>query len=213
TEECTATVANSILLGADARQSLSVLSRSGSLDLFGNTIVGGRGAAVDAGVIVQGGAAARIVNNVIARREGKSGTALVLSPGVLDASGALVLTNSFSGWDRLARLEEWDAGANAPTRVAEGVDALNGIDISAVGGRVSGNIAEDPGKSFGKDGAYRLVRDSACVDAGTDLLTLQATTVVQLDVDFDGSPRPAKARLVSPGPPRGWDIGAREYSD
>jgi hypothetical protein len=87
-------------------------------------------------------------------------------------------------------------------------------------GTIKGNIVEDPSAAFQRSAGenYRLVRSSACVNAATDLGALPPSFLpahkgLDVSADLDGKPRPASRPLVTPGPPRGWDIGAYEYSE
>jgi hypothetical protein len=96
------------------------------------------------------------------------------------------------------------------------VEALNGLDGDPFGGTVQGNITENPGVTFkvAKVEEYRLSRGSACLDAGTDLSgPLGPAGSGEMVSDFDGKQRPGAQPLADPGPPRGWDIGAYEFSE
>ena len=96
-----------------------------------------------------------------------------VSPLVVDGDVTIVvavmLANSFSGWERLLRVD-FAQGAREPLDVRGG-DGLNAVDGDPFGGFVQGNITENPIAIFRAAAAenYRLARGSACINAGVDL--------------------------------------------
>jgi hypothetical protein len=130
-----------------------------------------------------------------------------------------IVTNAFGGWERLLRVDYAQETGREPLDVRS-IESLNGLD-RGFGGTVHGNIVEAPASAFhgSAEEDYHLAPGSRCVDAGTDARAMQASgagaslTRVEIGSDRDGKPRPATRPLVSPGPPRGWDIGAYELSD
>ena len=223
-EDARALIANNLMVGAAAGESVGLQVRGGSTDVINNTIVGGSGASLTTAILVQGDALPRLVNNVISRTGPDLGSAIL----VLDArtlfsgssmSGAVVLSNSLGGWKQAAHVE-YGRGAK-PLDLADS-EALNRVDGLPYGGNVSNNLSEPAGKSFdvAAPDSYRLSRGSACLDAGVDLSAAQgpgATGAIlllnasEVSADILGNPRPGLLPLAVPGRPRGWDLGAYEY--
>ena len=206
------------------------------MDLLNNTIVAGSGGTLTSCILVQGDALPRMVNNVLARTGPERSSAIVvLGAGAqlllrkavpTAAAGAapapVIIANAFVGWERLLRVD-FTQGAREPLDVRGG-DALNAADGDPFGGLVQGNITENPLAAFraATSENYRLARGSASVNAGVDLSTLRipggsgpvaAGKGVEITADLDGRPRPGLDVLESPGPPRGWDIGAYQFSE
>ena len=225
-EDSRALIANDLLVGAPAGESIGMQVRGGATDVLNNTIVGGEGASITTAILVQGDALPRLVNNLVSRTGAERGSAIT----VLDARGlfstapgqrAVVLSNVFGGWKELAHVEY--GRESAPRDLAD-VDALDRIDGTPYGGSVSGNLTEPPRASFGPDAgdSYRLVRGSACLDAGVDLAAPQGPAgseplllvkPSEVSPDLLGNSRPGLLPLAVRGPPRGWDIGAYEYTE
>jgi hypothetical protein len=227
-EDAQSLFANNILVGGNAGESICILSKGGKADLVNNTIIAGTGATLTAALFVQGDQMPRIINNIISRSGPARGNALVVigAHGQIfpaNGPGPVILTNSFSGWQRLVHVD-YAQGVAMPAFDILGVDALNSADGMARGGAVHGNIAEAPAASFrqGSSTDYQLAPASACIDAGTDITDAGGPAGVVPNVspheieivrDFKEMPRPAAVPRAIPGPPRGWDIGAYEYSD
>jgi hypothetical protein len=218
-EDAKALLANNILKGAEAGQSICVLAKGGAVDILNNTILGGTGTTFTTGVMVQGATHPRIVNNIIVRAENGRGVAILFAgagaqPFVSTNDGPQILTNSFAGWQNLLTIDHAPEVALSSANLS-GIEALNSADGDAFGGPVSGNIVETASQSFrpGKADDYHLSRTSKCLDAGTDLTGVLGNTLSSMVPDMDGNPRPAQSQLVTPGPARGWDIGAYEYSE
>jgi hypothetical protein len=229
TEDSAALLANNLLLGGNAGESVCLLVRGGKVDLLNNTIVAGVGATLTSCILVQGDALPRTGNNILARTGPERGPAIaVLGAGAQifsrkagTAASAVILANCFSGWERLLHV---DFAQGARELDVRGGDALNAVDGDPFGGLVQGNITESPLATFRAATAenYRLVRGSACVNGGIDLSAaagpggsgpVAAATDIEITADLDGRPRPGLNVLASPGPPRGWDIGAYQFSE
>jgi hypothetical protein len=225
-EDTRALISNNLLVGASAGQSVGLQVKGGSADIVNNTLVAGTGSTTTVGVLVQGDSMPRLVNNIVTRE----GEALGAAVAVIDARTVLVpgahapvmLSNAFGGWQQILRIDYGQA-LGIPRKTVLTVDALNAADGDVFGGPLSGNKAEPSSATF-KQGtaAYLPARGSACLDAGTDLTmnggpggtgALVLGTAADLAPDLLGHPRPAQVKLEVPGPPRGWDIGAYEYSD
>ncbi|MGA2977709.1 MAG: hypothetical protein ABSF77_20605 [Spirochaetia bacterium] len=230
-EDVRSLIANSILIGGDAGESVCMLVKGGATDIVNNTILAGTGSGLTAGILVQGDVLPRFVNNIIARAGLDRGGAIV----VMGAHAALfpspsggttmpvVLTNSFSGWKSVFHVDYASDASLSPLDLVT-VSALNDADGDHFGGTMAGNVEENPGVSFRSSAngeEYRLVRGSACVDAGTDLSdpyglagTGPLVSRKGLDIirDMNDKPRPGQGPLQIPGPLRGWDIGAFQYS-
>jgi hypothetical protein len=227
-EEARAAVMNSILTAGDSGESVCVMIKGGSTDIVNNTILAGTGTALTAALLVQGGGMPRVVNNIIVRNAMDRGTALCL----MDARAALfprpsegpvLLTNSFSGWQTILHADYRPELGLAPLDIAAAA-ALNEADGDPFGGILAGNVMESPANTFVsvKTADFRLKRGSACVDAGTDLadpagplgtgpvLSRKGVNCVK---DLLEKARPGSQQLEVPGPPRGWDIGAYQYSE
>ncbi len=229
-EEARILLANSILVGGSAGESVCVLTKGGAVDILNDTIVAGTGTTFTAGVLVQGDRLPRIVNTILVRTGADRGAAIEVIgarapffPGGA-AGSAVLMANSFAGWTDLLRVEyARESGRDAlevPT-----VDGLNAADGDPLGGKIAGNVGESPEKSFSPEGqgeGYRLARGSACVNtgiaitgasgpAGTGPIAVQKG--IDIATDFAGNPRPGRVQLEIPGPPRGWDIGALEFSE
>ena len=225
-EDSRALIANDLLVGAPAGESVALQVRGGSTDVLNNTIVGGDGASITTAILVQGDALPRLVNNLVSRPGTERGSAIT----VLDARGlfspgsgqrAVVLSNVFGGWSEVAHVEY---GRAAVPRDLADVDALDRSDGVPYGGSVSGNLSEPARASFGPaaDDSYRPARGSACLDAGVDLGAslgpaggepLLLINAPDVSADLLGNPRPGPLPLAARGPPRGWDIGAYEYTE
>jgi hypothetical protein len=222
-EDCRGIVSNCILVGGDAAQSICVLLKGGSIDIVNDTIVAGTGSTITAGILAYGDRLPRIVNTIMVRYGEDRGSAITLyDNGTAQAArpASVVLTSSFSGWQRLLHVEYTYKTDVLDCLTVQQLDAADG-DASA--GGINGNIQEGPSATFRSPSStdYRLLRSSACVNAGTDLSLPQGpvgtgplSSVGGIDPgkDFNGRPRPGNEQLDVPGPPRGWDIGAYQYS-
>ncbi len=226
-EDSRALLANCLLVGAGAGQSVAVQVRGGSVDVLNNTIVAGTGSSFTSAILVQGDRLPRLVNNILARQGADQGTAIsvlearsLLAPGSA-GSQAVMLANSFGGWKRILHAD-YAGDVGRPSLEISRVDALNAAEANTAGGPVSGNRSEPASSSFrpGQGDSFRLARSSACVNAGVDLgapggpggtgeILLRKAS--DISADFLGNPRPGSIPLAVPGPPRGWDIGAYEY--
>jgi hypothetical protein len=224
-EDARALIADNLLIGAAAGESVVLQVRGGSTDILNNTILAGTGTSITAAILLQGDSMPRIVNNVVSR----SGPAFGSAVSVLDAhalfatgsaAGTVMLSNSFGGWKRIVHVEYARTQSASPLEIGT-VDTLNRVDGEPFGGPISGNLPEEPGASFkpGTD-SYLLARASVCVDAGTDLASANGPagtggvlilSGAEISADLVGNPRPGPLPLTVPGPPRGWDIGAYEY--
>ena len=236
-DDCNAVLANNILLGIDAGESVCIMAKGGAVSIVNNTVMAGTGAALTVGILVQGDLFPAVVNNILMRSGADRGSAIVAmgarAPFAAQGGAAspVILTNAFAGWERLLRVDYAQDTGRVPLDV-KAVDVLNGIDGDPFGGTVQGNISESLTATFRSSGVedFHLASGSACVNAGTDLrilpaqegaggaasavaASLAAARGVEIVSDKDGKPRPATRILVSPGPPRGWDIGAHEYSE
>jgi hypothetical protein len=175
---------------------------------------------------VQGDRVPRIVNNVLVHDGADRGWAIAaLGARTLLATPAAapsILTNSFSGWGQLLRVEYAAGAARAPLG-AKDLDALHVMDGDRFGGPMHGNIVETPRTTFAAaaSGDYRLAAGSKTVNAATDLARMIAQAVaarstvhMRVDVgpDIDGRLRPGPDIGDRTGPPRGWDIGAYQFS-
>ena len=236
TEDSAALLANNLFLGGNAGESVCLLVRGGKVDLLNNTIVAGSGGTLTSCILVQGDALPRIVNNILARTGPVRSSAIVVlgsraqlfsrKAGTTAAAGAdsapVIIANAFAGWERLLRVD-FTQGAREPLDVRGG-DALNAVDGDPFAGRVQDNITENPLAAFREATAedYRLARGSECINAGVDLSAARGPggsgpvamgKGVEITADLDGRPRPGLDVLESPGPPRGWDIGAYQFSE
>jgi hypothetical protein len=223
-EDARSLVADNLLVGAAAGQSVGIQVKGGGADLLNNTLVAGTGTTITVGVLVQGDQLPRMVNNIITRAGTELGTAVaVIEARTAAGAGAVMLSNTFGGWQRLLRID-YVQGLGRPALDVGTLSALNAADGDAFGGSVSGNRSESAVASFrqGQKDTYTLARDSLCLDGGTDItasggpggtgpVLLRASSEVSADIL--GNPRPALVQLAVPGPPRGWDIGAYEYSE
>ncbi len=231
-EDSTALVADDLLVGAASDQSFALTTRGGSVDVLNNTIIGGTGASITAAVLVQGDQVPRLMNNVIVRSGEPRGSAVLcigaaslLSPAAAPSAtgpAMTVLTNSFSGWERLLRVEYTGSTDRSPLQAAD-PDSLNGVDGDPDGGPVQGNIAESAARTFRNlgGGDYHLQPGSACASAGTDPASVPGLTDsgplavirgVEWTSDLDGKMRPVQQSTGVPGSAAGWDIGAYESS-
>jgi hypothetical protein len=218
-EQASSLIANNILKGGDSGQSICILAKGGVGDIFNNTIVGGTGATFTSGIMLQGGAQLHVVNNIIVRSGADRGAAILLAgagsrPFASGADSSQILTNSLAGWQTLMSIDLEPGTAGSSSSITT-IDALNAADGDMFGGSVSGNISEPASRSFrpGSTDDFHLVRTSRLLDAATDLAALRGQAITAMIRDYDGKPRPAEAQLVIPGPARGWDIGAFEYSE
>jgi len=200
------------------------------VDIVNNTILAGSGGTLTAGIYVQGDSMPRVVNNVLGRTGSDRGTAIAvlgahecMFSGKTGGGAVVLLSNSFSGWKSVVKVDYAPAAALPPTDIVA-IGALNAADGDPFGGTVSGNISEPVTKTFRSLMApdYRPVKESATLDAGVDITAdggiagaLQTALPRGVDIvnDMSGNPRPAVVPLAAPGPARGWDIGAFEYSD
>jgi hypothetical protein len=182
-----------------------------------------------AGILVQGDRLPRLVNNIITRAGSALGTAVeVIEARSVAASasplkGTLILSNIFGGWQRTLRVSHVPGLGLPPTEIGTAT-VLNSADGDGFGGPISGNKIEPSTTTFsnGAAGTYALARSSASLDAGTDLTAaggpggtgpILLRSGKDISMDYLGNPRPAPVQLEVPGPPRGWDIGAFEYSE
>jgi hypothetical protein len=229
-EETRSLLADNLLVGAAAGQSVGLQVRGGAVDILNNTLIAGTGSTITVGVLVHGDQLPRIVNNIITRSGENLGTAVevieartVLAAGISPKAVPVMLSNAFGGWQRLLRVD-YSRGLGMPAVDLGTVDALNAADGDVFGGPMSGNKSEPPSASFqpGQAGAYKLARGSVCLDGGVDLAPsggpagtgeILLRKPSEIAADFLGNPRPALVQLELPGPPRGWDIGAYEYSE
>jgi len=228
-EDAQALIANNLLVGAAAGQSVGVQIKGGAVDVVNNTLVGGTGSTTTAGILVQGDRLPRLVNNIITRSGADRGTAIsVIEARNAPAAGSplssmVVLSNTFGGWQRLLRIDHVPGLALAPMD-ATTLGVLNSADGDGFGGPIAGNRSEQADATFARaqTDTFKLARSSACLDAGTDLTVpggpggtgaILLRKGSDISTDFLGNPRPAAVQLQVPGPPRGWDIGAYEYSD
>jgi len=229
-EDTGALVSNNLLLGADAGESVVLLTKGGTIDIVNNTIIAGTGATLTTGIYVQGDVLPRIVNNVLIRMGEDRGSAIQvlgahaqMLSGQTGGASVVLLSNSFSGWQRLARIDYAQSAGLSRTEIIT-TDGLNAADGDPFAGSVAGNIAEQSSKTFRApaSGDYRPQRSSATLDAGIDITTaagmggtgpVTSRRGIELAPDFNGKIRPAAVQLETPGPQRGWDIGAYEYSD
>jgi hypothetical protein len=159
----------------------------------------------------------RVVNNVLVHDGADRGWAIAaLGARALLATPAAapgILTNSFSGWGQLLRVEYVPEAARAPL-VVKDLDALHALDGDRFGGSVQGNLIEAPRVTFAApaSGNYQVAAGSKAINSGTDLAGLSPLKVrVELSPDIDGKPRPGPDLGERSGPPRGWDIGAYEF--
>ncbi len=227
-EDAQALLANSIMLGGNAGESICVLFKGGQADLINNTILAGTGSTLTAALFVQGDQIPRIINNIIDRAGPRKGNAIVVIGAgrpvfVPGGQGPVMVANSFSGWQSVMHVDSAQGAGPTGADIPDS-DALNNTDASAPTGTVRGNIGKPPEASFQQPSGpdYRLAASSACIDAGVDVGALTGPdgapaieSAQGMDVikDFVDSPRPAAQPRAIPGPPRGWDIGAYEYSD
>ena len=228
-EEARALIADNLLVGGAAGQSVGVQMKGGAADIVNNTLVAGTGSPTTAGILVQGDRLPRLVNNIITRSGDDRGTAIsIIEARAVPAAGSplssmVVLSNTFGGWQRLLRIDHVPGLGLQPMDAAT-LSVLNSADGDGFGGPISGNRSEQAGATFAgaQTGVYTLARGSACLDAGTDLAAaggpggtgaLLLRKVSEISSDLLGNPRPAAVQLQVPGPPRGWDIGAYEYAE
>ena len=228
-EDAQALIANNLIVGAAAGQSVGVQMKGGAVDIVNNTIVAGTGSTMTAGILVQGDHLPRLVNNIITRPGIYRGTAIsVIEARDVPAAGSpvtsmVVLSNAFGGWERLLRIDHVP-GLGLASIDAASLDVLDAADGDAFGGPIADNRSEQADATFapGAADAFRLARSSACLDAGMDLTApagpggtgaILLRNGLDISSDFAGNPRPAPGQLQVPGPPRGWDIGALEYSE
>ncbi len=227
-EDAQSLFANNVLIGGNAGESICILFKGGKADLVNNTIIAGTGATLTAALFVQGDQVPRIINNIIAHSGPDRGNALMVIGARAQISsaagtGPVILTNDFSGWQRLLHVD-YAQGVSGPGVDVPDVGALNAADGDARAGAMRGNIAEPPSSSFRQGSAadYRLARGSACIDAGSDvtgaegapdIVAAAGAKGIQIIRDFNESQRPGPVPMAIPGPARGWDIGAYEYSD
>jgi hypothetical protein len=229
-EDARSLIANNLLVGAAAGQSVGLQVKGGSADIVNNTLISGTGSTITVGILVQGDQLPRIVNNIVTRAGAELGTAIavieartVLAAGSSPRPPGVMLSNTFGGWQRLLRVD-YIRDLNLPALDVGTVDALNSADGDIFGGPMSGNKSEPSSASFkpGQADAYKLARGSVCLDAGTDVTAsggpggfgdILLRKPSEISADILGNPRPAPVQLEVPGPPRGWDIGAYEYSE
>jgi hypothetical protein len=229
-EESRSLIANNLLVGAAAGQSVGLQVKGGSADILNNTLVAGSGSTTTVGILVQGDRLPRIVNNIVTRAGAALGTAIavidartVLTVGSSSRTSAVMLSNTFGGWQRLLKVD-YARELGLPAVDIGTADGLNAADGDIFGGPISGNKSELLGASFkpGQTDAYKLARSSVCLDGGTDLTLpggpggtgeILLRKASEIAADLLGNPRPALIQLEVPGPPRGWDIGAYEYSE
>jgi hypothetical protein len=228
-EDARSLIANNLLIGAGAGQSVGLQVKGGTADIVGNTLVAGTGSTLTAGILVQGDRLPRIVNNIITRAGSELGTAVdviearSVAAAASTLKGAVILSNIFGGWQRTLRVDHVPGLGLAPTEV-DTASVLNSADGDGFGGPISGNRSERSTTTFsnGGVGTYTLARSSASLDAGTDLTAtggpggtgpILLRNGKDISTDYLGNPRPALVQLEAPGPPRGWDIGAYEYSE
>jgi hypothetical protein len=229
-EDARSLIANSLLLGSAAGQSVGIQVKGGSADILNNTLVLGTGKTLTAGLLVHGDRVPRVVNNIITRKGAETGTAIsildarnLLAPRVPKSAEAVILSNIFGGWNRLLRID-YAPELSIPQKTAATPEAFNAADGDAFNGNIAGNKVEPADASFkpGQTDGYKLARGSVSLDAGTDLSAaggpggtgdILLRTAREISADFLGNPRPAPIQLDVPGPPRGWDIGAYEFSE
>ena len=229
-EDSRSLIANNLLLGAAAGQSVGLQVKNGSVDILNNTIVAGTGSTITVGILVQGDRLPRIVNNLVTRAGVELGTAIavieartVLAAGTSPRTAPVMLSNAFGGWQRLLKVDYARELGLLSVDIGT-VDVLNAADGDIFGGPMSENKFEQASASFqaGQTDAYKLARSSVCLDGGTDLTApggpggtgeILLRKASEIKADFQGNPRPALVQLEVPGPPRGWDIGAYEYSE
>jgi len=193
---------NNVLLGDSSGDSACLYRAEGETDLFNNTLIAGTGRGTTAAVILGGSSMARIVNNILVRREGQKGTALELIGTSMPASLS-ILTNDFSGWESI--LVMGPAAGTSVRRTARTVAQMESMLTSLERATASGNIVETFWKTFAvtKSEEYPLAPDSLCRDAGTDLRDPRFAGPAQ---DIQGKKRPASIR----GRKEAYDIGAEE---
>ncbi len=227
-EDSRALVADNLLVGASAGESVGLQVRGGAADVLSNTIVAGAGRSITTGILVQGDRFPRLVNNLVTRAGTDLGSAITVLDArtLLSGVGAVaqspvMLSNSFGGWEGILRVD-YARGIAQPSLDLPGVDSLNRADGEPFSGLVSGNLSEPASVSFKTPPAesYRLARPSVCLDAGSDLSApngpggtgpILLMNPADISADILGNPRPGPLPLAVPGPPRGWDIGAYQY--
>jgi hypothetical protein len=222
-EDSRSLVADNLLVGAAAGQSVGIQVKGGSADILNNTLAAGTGTTITVGILVQGDQLPRMVNNIITRPGSELGTAIAVIEARTAPAAAVILSNTFGGWQRLLRVDSVQ-GLGRPAVDVATLSALNAADGDAFGGPVSGNRSETAAASFrqGQADAYKLDRGSLCLDGGTDITApggpggtgpVLLVPASEVAADILGNPRPAPVQLTVPGPPRGWDIGAYEFSE
>jgi hypothetical protein len=223
-EEAKSLIANNLLVGAAAGQSVGLQVKGGFADIVNNTLVAGTGSTITVGVLVQGDQMPRMVNNIVTRAGNELGAAVaVMDSRTALGARAVMLSNTFGGWQRLLRVD-YARDLSLPPLDVQTADALNAADGDVFGGPMSGNKSESPSASFkpGQIDAYKLARGSVCLDGGTDLTApggpggtgaILLGMSSEISADILGNPRPGPVKLEVPGPPRGWDVGAYEYSE
>jgi hypothetical protein len=227
-EDAKALISNNVLWSGDAGQTVGISLKGGSVDVLNNSIVAATGSTTTIGILIQGDAMPRVVNNIFARPGAARGTAVAVIGARRDpfaprpaARPLVLLTNSFSGWQQVLRVDFAPDLGREPL-VATGAPEVNDADQDSFSGSSAGNIATEFAAIFKAPGDYRVTKGWNGLDAGTDLTApkgLAGTGSVMslggadIQQDFAGRPRPAPQPLKSPGPPRGWDIGADEFSE
>ncbi|MGO9309268.1 MAG: chitobiase/beta-hexosaminidase C-terminal domain-containing protein [Spirochaetia bacterium] len=229
-EDARSLIADNLLVGEAAGQFVGLQVKGGAVDILNNTLVAGTGSTTTVGILALGDRLPRIVNNIVTRSGENAGTAIavieartVLASGASSETAPVMLSNAFGGWQRILRVD-YSRQLGIPALELGTVDALNAADGDVFGGPMSGNKLEPASASFqpNQQGAYKLARGSVCLDGGVDLASpggpggtgeILLGKPSEIAADLLGNPRPAMVQLEVPGPPRGWDIGAYEYSE
>ncbi len=207
-EQTTGKGCNNIIVGGESTDCVNLMLTDSASRWINNTVIGGNGSNLTAGIFIRGSVYPLLINNIISRKEPADGTALYIVSN--EEKPFYLLANNISGWEVYLQYANIPGKKNytAITTTIKTIEELNHYDLVPFGGTVDININEaydDTFESGGQNTLYQLRPSSRCVDAGIDVNTQQFQGP---STDYAGNPRPNPkgAKAI-------YDIGAFELSD
>lgn len=182
-------VVNNLFRQEASRDSTAFLLTEGRSRIFNNTLITRGGSQRTEGIRATGDL--EHVNNIMIKEGVSNGTAVVF-----EGRDLVFSSNCFNTWPSILR----EGGQTYAT-----VDRVNQSDGSPSGGARTGNIQEEPSKTFRDPSARipRLSADSSCINSGITLINVKEAAT---DLFKNRRPNPVTGNRAL------FDIGAEEYT-